>query len=99
VADANRKCNRVSIRRLVLQTVRYWGIRYSTTDRGYGYGTFDEGRGDEAPQRPPALDDDIYDTSYMYNCRHAKGFLLKMKKSPITNMIMATNCQTIMVDE
>jgi hypothetical protein len=65
VGDADRKWNRVSKSRLVLQTVRYWGIRYSTTDRGYGYGAFDEKRVDEeAPQRPPALDDDMIQAIY-----------------------------------
>ena len=38
---------------------------FSTTDRGYGYGAFDEGRVDEeAPQRPPALDDDMIQAIY-----------------------------------
>jgi hypothetical protein len=66
VGDADRrKWNMVSKRRPVLQTVRYWEIRYSTTDRGYGYGALDEGRGDkEAPQRPPALDDDMIQATY-----------------------------------
>jgi hypothetical protein len=63
VNGLGRRAAAVSVQRN--QALRYWGIRYSTTDCGYGNGAFDEGRVDEeAPQRPPALDDDMIQAIY-----------------------------------
>jgi hypothetical protein len=57
VRDADRKWNFLSIGRRCLAMVRYWGIRYSTTDRGIGYGSLADENADSSheQQRPFVL--------------------------------------------
>jgi hypothetical protein len=58
VRNADRKWNFLSTSRRCLVMVRYWGILYSTTDRGIGYGSLaDETNADSSheQQRPFVL--------------------------------------------
>jgi hypothetical protein len=65
-ADHDRCWNRTSKTKRIVGKVRYWGVRYATTDRGFGYGnnSDDNNRRQLPPQAPTTLSthelDDIY---------------------------------------
>jgi hypothetical protein len=70
VRDADRKWNFFAIGRRCLAMVRYWGIRYSTTDRGIGYGSLADERNTDSSneqQRPFVLGNSTIQA--IYECR------------------------------
>lgn len=61
VADHDRRWDGHSTSKRYLSKLRYWGIRYSTTDRGYGYGNAENML---PPQAPTILSTDQLEEIY-----------------------------------
>jgi hypothetical protein len=77
-ADHDRCWDRKSKSKRIISKVRYWGIRYATTDRGFGYGDNSDGnrRGQlqqPPPQTPAALSTSQLDQIYAQVRRRLNG--------------------------
>jgi hypothetical protein len=76
-ADHDRRWDRIHKSKRYLFSLKYWGIRYATTDRGFGYGN----NSDDAhrrphqppPQAPTALSTRQLDDTYTQVRRRAAG--------------------------